>query len=334
MLKKTTIVLIFISVFGTLIQGQDSIASKIVVFRESNLMMAALSFKVYINNEMVSKIRNNTYYEYYCGPGEYEVYLRENPNNHLKINVEEGKTYYIKVGIVSNFWRTIPEMMPVEEKWAEIAVSRMGMHKLEKSDVPLIRPKNRIGLNFNFGGGFQQIPMLTTTNGDDSKISFGGGLSLGLQYGYEFSKYFDIAADLNYQYNSLTPSVNNASVFFGRGHLAITPSLIIPIDGGYSMRLKLGGGINYNFSPEMEIKCDQISGGFNDTWKYKNAPGLHLSFIYEMNYTERFTAIIGLKYSYVKYEFNSSKNQRTPGIDFERPDGQALDMVCGIYYHF
>jgi len=334
MAKKTFLIIILQLFYFVLIHGQDSIASKIVIFREANYIMAALSYRVYVNNNMVVKIRNNTYYEYYCTPGEYNIYLRENPNNIVKLDVEEGQTYYIKMGIVSNFWRVIPELVPVENQWAETAISRMGIHKIDENNIQTIRPKNRVGVNCNFGGGFQQIPMITTTNGDDSKISFGGGFSFGLQYGYEMSKYFDISADLNYQLSSLTPELENALVMFGRGHIAITPSLIVPIDGGYSMRLKLGAGLNYNFSPELEIECDQLTGGFNDTWKYKDAPGFHISFVYEMNYTERFTAMVGLKYTNVKYEFGSSKYQHTPSIEFVRPDGQGLDLLCGIYYHF
>jgi len=335
MLKKLTIIIvIFTSCMQFLYSQEDSIASKIVIFREPNYMMSALSFKVFANNNMIAKLSNNTYYEYYCGPGEYTIFLKENPNSKVKLNVEEGKTYYIRLVMISNFWRAVPELIVVDSEMAETTISKMGMRKIEETNTSLPRPKNRLGLNFNVGGGFSQIPMFVMTNGDESTISFGGGLAFGLQYGYEVGKYFDIAADLNYQFTTLTPLLDNATVNFGRGTISITPSLIIPIDGGYSMRLKLGGGINYNFAPKLVIESDQLSGGYNDTWTYKAAPGLHVTFLYEINYTEKLTAALGLKYTNVQYEFESSKDNRSPGIEFSRPDGQGLELVCGIYYHF
>jgi hypothetical protein len=334
MLKKLIFSLMILSFSSVLIQGQDSIASKIVIFREPNPVMALVSYRIFINNEAVAKLSNNTFYEFDCGPGEYSVYLKENPDNVIKLTIEEGQTYYIRLGMLVNFWHSVPELVPVEGQWAEASISRYRMRKIEKNSLPIVRPKNRIGLNCNMGIGFKQIPMFVMTNGDESEISFGGGLAFGLKYGYEFTKHFDLAADIDYYFSTLTPALENASVTFGRGRLSVTPSLILPFDGGYSRRMKLGAGLNYNFSPKMEIECDQISGGFNDTWKYNGAFGFHVSLIYEMSFSERISMILGIKYNNMKFEFESSKGQRIPGFEFDRPDGQGLDMLCGFYYHF
>jgi hypothetical protein len=334
MLKKFFLTFIVILCFLSSLTSQDSIASRIIVFREPNYAGAALSYKIFINNQMVVRLRNNTYYEYYCPPGQYSVFLRENPNNKVSINVEEGQTYYVKFGMIMKFFGVIPELVPVEAQWANEAIERNNMIKIDESNKPIKRPRNRIGLNFNLGIGFKQIPMAYTTNGDESNISFGGGLAFGFKYGYEFSKHFDFATDINYQISSLSPSIGNGSVSFSRWNLSVTPSLIIPIDGGYAMRLKLGGGLNYNFTPILKIDLNDIASGFNDSWKYKSALGYHFSLIWEVNYTESFSAILGLKYINVQYEFESSRDNRIPALDLRRTDGQGLDMVFGVYYHF
>jgi hypothetical protein len=334
MVKKLFLLIILILLYLPLLVSQDSIASRIVIFREPNYMAAALSYKVFINNQMVVKIRNNSYYEYYCSPGEYIVYVGQNSNNTIKIDLKEGETYYIKVGLAINFFAAIPEPIPVDRQWASETIARSNMKRINDSNSFWQRPKNRIGLNFNAGVGFKQIPMVTLTNGDNSNISFGGGFAIGLKYGYEFGKYFDLAAEINYQYSGLNPVIENGDVSFKRWNAYITPSLIIPIDGGQNMRLKLGGGLNYNISPVLNIDLNQIPDGFTDTWTYKDAMGYHFALTWELNYSDYFSTMIGLQYVNTQYEFKSSNSGNSPDLEFRRGNGQSLDLLMGLYYHF
>jgi hypothetical protein len=335
MLKKLSIITIMIFMYLPVLISQDSIASRIVIYREPNYVGAALSYKVFVNDQMIVKIRNNTYYEYFCAPGEYVVHLGQSKNKQIKIDLQEGETYFIKIGMTMNLFAVVPEPIPVDAEWATTSISRTNMKKIEDNNNAFLeRPKNRFGFNFGFGAGLKQIPMVILTTGDKSNISFGGGIVFGLKYGYEVGKYFDLAAELNYQFTQLAPVIENGEVSFTRGNFSITPSLIIPIDGGYSMRLKLGAGLNYNFSPVLDVDLNQMTGGFNDTWKYNDALGYHISLVWERNYSESFSANIGLKYVDVQYEFESSLSGQNPDMEFLRGNGKDIEILMGVYYHF
>jgi len=198
----------------------------------------------------------------------------------------------------------------------------------------MIRPKNRFGLNVAMGFGFDNFPMIITTDDEESKISFGGGYSVGAKYGREFNKYFDLAFDLNYQFSDLRPPLKNADVTFKRGVLSVTPSYIIPISGGDAMRIKLGGGPDYYWSNSLSIEASEVPDGFNDDWDYKNSWGFHLSAVYEYNFTEKWSFNYGLKWYNVKYEFESGGDYAPDVKDLSNPDGSGIDLLFGMYYHF
>lgn len=336
MLNKSTLVLLLCFLFLPQLRSQEESASKIIIYRETNFAGSAISYKVFINKEMVVKLRNGSYYEYICAPGEYLVYLKENPARVVRIYAEEGKTNYIRFGLVMSFWRAVPELILVDESFASTTIANRGLRKIDENNLPFIRPANRIGLNMNFGTGIQHLPVITTSTGDNSNISFGGGLALGLKYGRELGKRFDLAGEFNYQMSMLTPALKNADITFSRWNIYVTPSLIIPIDGGDAMRFKAGAGVNYNWASKLEIECSEIQNGFNETWKYTDALGYHVGFTFELNYSEKWSTNLGLRYCNVNYEFVSGINHQPNDLhpDMERPSGAAVDFLFGLYYHF
>jgi hypothetical protein len=206
-----------------------------------------------------------------------------------------------------------------------------------------IKLPNRVGLNLNIGGGFESIAMFTTEDGEDSEISFGGGVGMGLLYGYEAADYLDLVVSLNYQFSELRPLLKNAEVIYDRLILSFTPSYIQSIDAENLMRLKFGAGIDYYSNGLLTIKGNKVPDGFNDEWDYKNAAGFHLSLLFEilnidlLGSSTRFWSMAGgLKWYTIYYKFGSSKN----GIYFPSdkklsdPTGSGIDLLMGLYYNF
>ena len=317
------------------VYSNDSLQSKIILYRENQFQGSAVSYKIFMGDSMIIKIRNNSYFEYSCLPGEYDFSLGKLKSPLLHLKVAPNKTYYLRFNINVGFWTSTPELLMIDSVSAYSKIKNGSLRMLDKKNTPLVRPKNRIGLNINLGGGFESIPFASTSNGREAKLSFGGGYAMGLKYGRELNKHWDLALDLNYQGSELTPSVSNGSVSFGRGILSITPSYIFPIDGGDAMRIKVGVGLDSYFGSNLKLKINEISGGVNDTWKYKNCVGYHLSAIWELNVSTNWSLNYGLKWYTTSYNFNSSNGTSYP-IDtkLSNPNGSGIDFLCGVYYNF
>lgn len=328
--------ILFFGLFLLFIQsmyGNDGISSKIVFYREPNYVGSAVSYKVFVGDSAIIKLKNNSYYSYSCLPGEYDIQIGKLQETKLRLKVEQGKTYYLRFGIRIGVWSSIPELLLVDSVSAYPAINSGSMRKLDKQNTPFVRPKNRLGLNLNIGGGFEGSTMARTITGENSTISSGGGYAIGLKYGHEFNRHFDVAIDFNYQFSQLRPFLNNAEVTFGRGVLSITPSYIVPIDGGDAMRLKFGAGIDGYLGPKMEMDLSQLYG-LKDTWTYKNSVGYHLSAIFEWNIADNWSLNYGLKWYNVSYSFEKGNNSYPIVDKLTNPNGSGIDFLMGFYYHF
>lgn len=313
---------------------KDSISSKIIFYREYNFQGSAISYKVFVNDSMVVKLKNNSYYIYSCLPGEYDFQINKFQETKLHLKVEQGKTYYLRFGFRMGVWSGIPEFLLVDSVSAYPSINNRSMRKLDKNNTPFLRPKNRLGLNANLGGGFESTPMATSTDGKESKISYGGGCAIGLKFGHEFNKHFDLAMDINYQFSGLRPNLNNADINFGRGILSLTPAYILPINGGDAMRLKFGAGLDYYFDNKLTIETNKLSGGFNDNWTYSNTFGYHSNLIFELNISDNWSFNYGLKWYNVSYAFDKGGSHYPTDTKLKSPNGSGLDFLFGFYYHF
>ena len=187
-------------------------------------------------------------------------------------------------------------------------------------------------MNLNFGAGFNPIPLVVLTTGEESTISFGGGFNFGLQYAHRINKKFELALDLNYQISSLAPAVSNASASFNRANIWATPSLIIPFKKNQMMNFKLGAGFNYNFLPTFKFDFSELGGG-KGSWKYKEAFGFHTQLLFEINYSNLYTLNLGIRYVNLTYEFKPD-NMYNPPVELQKPDGSAIDLLMGMAFHF
>lgn len=328
-MKKTVLftILLLTSLGGALAQ------SEIIFFRESNAIGAAISYDVFVNDEMVVKLRNNTFHKYSCAPGTYKIRIEK--GNEYTLDVIEGETCYMGFVLKTGFWKATPQLMQADNDYAEQNVSFVSMHELKDSeDMPRHNP-SRIGLRMFVGFGLKNIPSIELDNGSMANYSFGGGFGAGLNYGREIGRFFDISFDMFYVSSGLTPSVSNAKMNFSRIGTRLTPALIIPIDGGYSMRIKLGAGAGYYFNSSMKLELSELPGGFNDKYDYSSAYGPHFQFVFEMNPFDEFLISYGLSYYKLKYDFIESQNGSFPtDPDFIEGDGSGIDLTIGVFYNF
>lgn len=332
-MKKHLLFLFFISVSLLSTFANDTIPAKIYFYRENNFQGSAVSYKIYSQDSLIVKLKNNSFFTYSIPAGNYTFSVL-NGGAPLQLNVENGKIYYINTFLRTGFWEGSIEMNLVDSISAYPKIHNGILRELN-SNIVFNRPPRRFGLILGGGGGFDDaFSGIETDKNKKVYIGFGGGFGIGAQYGIEMSKHFDLAFELAYRANSLSPHLDNGDMTFSRLNMSFTPSYIMPIDGGETMRMKFGAGLDYNVLNTLNIDCSDISGGFNDTWKYDNALGLHLATSFEMSF-DNWILYYGLKVNSVKYKFKSG-NKYFPfsDNDLEHPNGAGLDLMIGLLYAF
>lgn len=331
-LKIAMFLLFALAVEGVLASA-DTLSSKVIIYRESAYVGSALSYEILANGTSVVKIRNASYYEFVCEPGTYTFRVNKYKNAAIVLDVKPGKTHYLRMGVQPGFWSALPELIAVDEVSAKPVVESGSLRLLDGS--PLVRPKNRFGVQFAAGLGFENHDMFYDQNGKVLTLSYGGGFQIGLMYGYEFNRHFDLSFNLFYQGSVLSPPLKNVEASFGRGALLVTPAYIIPIDGGESMRFKIGAGMGYYFGGTFNVGGTDVEPGFRTRSNYKGTVGGHASFHFEMNTSSNWVFNYGIRFNALRYEFDSSNNDLYPSSDkLAKPNGSGLDFIIGACYSF
>lgn len=326
---KKLIFIIAMICLGQAVKASDQ-QTRIIFYRDYNYNGSAVSFRVYANDQMLIRIRNNSYYTWDCQPGLYTLTIDKGLEP-FTLQVDEGQTYYVRVGLRTGLWQTNTEMLLVDPQSAVPALQYGSMRELQPG--PWVRPKNRLGLSLIAGFGFNSFDMFMLENNKESSLSFGSGVGIAARYGYEFGRHFDLMAGYQYHSGGLVPAIENGTASFRRSRLSLTPSGIIPLQGGDNMRLKLGAGIDYYTGGYLKIESAGIPGGFNDTWDYKNALGFHIAMVYEMNPSENWTMDMGLRWNTVNHEINTNRFRAfDPGM--MQPSGSGIDLTMSFYYNF
>ncbi len=333
-MKKYILVLLLALGFMPSVFGSDTLSCKMVFYRDNNSYGSALSQKVFVNNEQVVKLRNNSYFEYSCNAGAYVVRVNNIAQSEMLLKLTAGNTYYFRFGFRFGFWSGTPEFILVDSLSAYPAIQSGTMRKLDGSNTPIIRPADRFGLTLAIGGGLVSNDVITMENGSKSALSYGGGVGFGLKYGHELSRNFDMSIDINYGSSSLRPPLKNAAISFERFFVGITPAFIIPIDGGDAMRVKIGAGPDYYMYNYVENSTSNLLNGSEDEWNYDPAVGFHVSANFEMNFTNSWSINYGLKYHNVQYTFKSGSRSIPIDSWMLKPDGSGIEMVVGVNYHF
>lgn len=306
---------------------------RVIFYRENNITGAAVIYTVFANGAPAVRLKNGSYTVFKCPPGNYIFRVEKFRNTEVSMKIDKGRTYYLRFGLKPGMWSAIPELIAVDSVSAYPAI-KSGMLKYTDIYTHAERMHNRLGINTFMGFGFEGVPFITTTNGDVSEVNFGGGYGIAFNYGREIGKNFDISADLGYQFSELKPVLKNASVTFNRFMVTVTPAFIINFKKQEAMRIRIGAGPDYYFSPLLNIKTSEIPGGFNEKWKYCNKAGYHITGIYEMDFSEKWSVSYGLKYYSVSYEFSSGGIHYPSDSSLQKPSGSGLDLMVGFHYRF
>ena len=331
-MKKLLIFITFFLIVINFTYSSDSLTSKIIVFRANNLSGSSTSLKIYLNDSLIVRIKNNSYFEYKTAPGQYLITVDKSKETEVSLKVDANKTYYLYLSMNSGMFSSKSEMMLVDSAMATNKIRRENIKKQEEITVANIHSKNRIGLNLGYGYGLNNILMARTTDSADVNLSFGGGFLFGIKYGYELTKKLDIAVDFNYQFSFLIPTLNNAAVNFNRSYVALTPSYIFPIGKNDNMRLKAGLGIDYLWYSKLIVNTSNLTTGFNDSWYYSKTLGYHATLLFEKNLNEKWSFSAALKYYYVKYQGTYENPNEKDKL--YNSNGSGIDLILGLNYHF
>lgn len=333
-MKKVFFLFAVVFIFLGTASGNDTTSCHIIFFRLPDFYGSAMGYRIYANDRAVTKLKNNSCFDFECGPGTYDLWVGNFREHVLHLDMEAGQTCYVRFNLLTGAWSAQPELIAVEADYARQIVDRGKMRAMDALDGPHPELKNRIGLSLGIGGGFNDIPMFTMQNNDEAGISFGGGYFAGIRYGHEIGNYLDLAFDLDYQGSLLSPPLSNAGVVYKRVLFSVTPSVIIPIQGGEAMRFKAGGGFDGYWKNKLVIESSEIKDGFDETWRYHDSFGYHFTFLFEWNTTEQWSMLYGLRYYSVDYKFASGEGHVPLDDDLGKPDGSGIDLFFGMFYHF
>lgn len=338
-MKKLACLLLLILTVKTHAQTTNDSLATIIFYRNGAHSGSAVSITLKDSLGTVIRLYNQSYFVYQCKPGDYRFSINGRKWNNVYIKAKAGRTYYYKASVYSGLWSL---QYNVEE--ADSVIANRSLLKKPHMDMnkPILRPKNRIGIAVGAGFGFDKRVMGTNMNGDDVSLSFGGGVGIGGYIGRELTKYLDLEIAYRHFAGGFSPSVKDASMDFSRHIISITPAFIIPIDGGYARRLKLGFGADIYLGSKLEIDIPSIPAtplnpavpGIKDTWKYGDAYGYHLSAIYEINPSQRWSFFMGGRYYAINYNFSSGTKYFPIDDFFVKPNGSGLDFVFGAGFHF
>jgi hypothetical protein len=306
----------------------------IYFFRLPNYPGSAAKMTILANDKPVVRLRNRAYFRYEASPGDYIFSLSFGSSSKVSLTVEPGKDYFIKCYINMGFWSGIPIMELVDPVSGKSLID--GNALTEQTAEPVsIKPRySRLGIIMSGGFGFETYPWFVDENGDDVKLSTGGGFGIGAEYGYQFSKNFDLSVNWFYQGSSLSKQLKNASGSFARMGITITPALVIPVKGGDVLRFRLGAGPGLYSLGTMKIDASEINGQ-KLNFKYNPAAGLHGLFMFESNLMERGAMELGIRVSSIRYKLNENKSTHTSSDEeILKPNGSGIDFIMGYNFRF
>lgn len=196
----------------------------------------------------------------------------------------------------------------------------------------------RVGLSLFVGGGTDKIDVGETTTGETISISGGGGNGGAIILGYDLSSKLDIDLTAGTQQSLLSPPVVNAAGSFDRKLLLATLRYKIPFS--HTGQFKVGGGIGYYSSGELDIDASQIPGGGHNIYKYDDATGFHITAEFESSFSPNWSWMIGAKYCNVSYDVKScTSNGVSIPVTFltdevRSVDGSGFDLIIAMARYF
>lgn len=338
-------------------QTSDSLAT-IIFYRESAKRAAFRVLTLRDSVNVLTHLYNNSAFEYHCRPGVYRFTINKFFSDaNVTMEVEAGKVYNCKGSVYSSSFAEamLTAVFPSKPYHLNYYVGRVDSVRGKQFfndnayldlNQPLRRNKNRIGFGAEAGGGVYSKSVGKTPDGEDVSISFGAGVGLSGYYGRELSKSIDLEVRYTYLSNTilvsnekivsstLPSSMNDAKVEFNHHVISLTPSWIIPINGGYTERLKLGAGLDTYLYNSLVISNPRVYGVVKDTWKYENTLGYHIQALVEINPNPHLLFCFGLRYYSVKYHITPGELMASLDHFYSEPNGSGFCVQMGASYNF
>lgn len=335
-MRKIFILLLFVVFASNFLQANDSIATdenaKIVIFRENIYVASAVNYTVLANGEPVILLRNNSYFEYICPPGNYEFSIKGQKESGPKFYAEAGETYYIGTIMRQGMWKTVPILLMADEISAIPIIERPDIRYIESAETKFRRPSNSIGLNMMVGFGLKNEAIYKLDKGNTSSFGYGSGFGIGLKYTRDFNDLLDLEVGIDYLSSGLRPTTKDAKMDFNRAKVSLTPHFIIPIRDGETTRLRLGAGADYYFWNKYKI-VDPITP-MNDVWTYKKSIGYHAEALFDMNVQPNFSFTYGLRWTGAKHSIDSFGKYISDDPFYIEPNANSISFIMGLNYHF
>lgn len=332
--KFSLCIIAFLSVCSTVL-SENSTYCKIIIYRNNSSTEDGYAYKVLSNNTLVTELNNKNVFTFYMPEGKLNLKAYYIVSADLDLPIVKNKTSFIRLDVLTENSKQIAKLVVVDSITANkeiMSCKTPTVHKRINNKEVL---KNQIGLSIGGGWSFTRIPIIVTTQSSEATLGFGGGFNGTIFYTREFNEYFGTDFNLSTQSSGILPGLTNASVDFNRGCLSITPFFIIPINADGQKRIKLGAGLDYYFSADLNFDMAKLKDGFNEKWNYNQPLGYNITGMYEVIFRNDLSVQAGGRLCSVKYKFVSSQGSWAPTDEtYGNPSGLGLFFLAGIGYRF
>ena len=105
--EQFLLILAFVTLLHSAIAA-DNTNGRIVVYFATKVNIVAKPYEIMANDSLVARIRNNSFAEYTCKPGSYNIRITNAPTANTSINVVAGKSYFVQIMTMPGFWKPQP----------------------------------------------------------------------------------------------------------------------------------------------------------------------------------------------------------------------------------
>jgi len=205
-------------------------------------------------------------------------------------------------------------------------------------------PNPYIGFRLSAGGGFESFNTgLITNDNKEIRCSTGGGTSVGISGAAPVSGPWMVGGEVNYQFTSIDPPVNNASGGFTHTNIILTGKYFFPLGVRHNGIIVSAGPV-FSRSNEYELDAEKVPDGQNLAAVYKNGTGMTISSDFLLSRGKgRVGFLMGLRYTAISYSMErfsfgnmtiESNNSLMNNLEsrFRKPDGSGLDLTLALVY--
>jgi len=336
---------------STLKGNTDS--SLIIIYRAKNFAGSAVSYNLYADDILITRIKNGSYFEFMYPAGEVEFWAKTEAKESLKTKLEAGKTYYLECSVRFGAFVGRPNLIFADKFTAEQKIVNLNKSKSVQSEELSI---NENSANNTVTNQIQDVsvqndkkisakeksqkPFIVSAyfiggkgfNSTDINISGGGGIGFDAELGYDFFKSFGITADIGWQKSLGTDASINADIDFTRWQVLLTPKLLIPINTKNQINLGAGPGLYFNgytFIYASNAESAAIS--------YSPAFGFHALVEYKYHLNKWLAIGLGAKLTLVTYKADWVSDDIPVSSlkdEYKNFKGNGLDGYVGLSINF